>query len=383
MKLLHTSDWHLGRLFHGIRLTGDQKIILNQICEIAEAQQVDAVLIAGDIYDRPVPPAEAVELLNLTLECLVLKLNIPVILIAGNHDNPERIEYGRAILRGGGLHVRGMVNADIDPVILSSKGEKLIVYPVPYAEPSEIRTLYNEPGIVDHDKAMRAQMDKIREVHPEGAKSVIMAHGYVMGSSTSESERPLSIGGAEEIGIEAFEGFDYVALGHLHRPQKVKLNSIRYSGSPLAYSFSEASDKKSVTIITLEGASPEIEIIPLQPRFAVRQLEGELDELISKGKVDDSREDYVSAILTDKGALIQPFARLKEVYPHLIHMEQPRLQAMEGQFKPKEGMDYRKRKDLDLFQDFYSQIRGEEMSEDAVRELTAILENLRDEERRA
>lgn len=359
MRFLHSADWHLGRLFHGRSLLDDQAHVLDQFVELVRELRPDAVLLAGDIYDRAVPPAEAVNLLDEVLSRIVLAEAVPVIMIAGNHDSPDRLGFGSRLLASGGLTVAGRYRGEVQPVVLSDEHGALRVYPLPYCEPAVVRDALGQE-LRDHDEAMRAVLDAIRAQHPQGMRSVLVAHAFVAGGAESESERPLSVGGSAAVPASHFDGFDLVALGHLHRPQTMR-DRLHYSGSLMKYSLSEAGHDKSVSLIEI-GADgvPTIERIRLAPKRNLRQLRGELSALIEAARLDSACDDYIHATLTDTGALLDPMARLREAYPNVLGCERVVLQAV-GR-----GQTAQLHRELDmrhLFGDFFSEVTGEALTE--------------------
>ena len=378
MKLLHTADLHLGRIFFGRHLTPDQEFLLDQVVTIAEQHQVDACLIAGDVYDRGVPPTEAIELLDRFLIKLVIERGIQVIVIAGNHDSPERIGFGSSILSSGGLHMRGTLAEGLQPVSLRDEHGELLVYPIPFCEPSRVRFLSGDESIKTHDDAMKYWMKNINDNRPTGIRSVVMTHAFMVGGSpTEDSERPLSIGGAEFVETSHFVGIDYVALGHLHRPQQVRSESIQYAGSLMPYSFSESTHKKSVTLVEFgKDGLNRVERFPLELRRQVKIVKGELEDLLkTKGS-----DDYIMAELTDTRALLNPFARLKEVYPNLMHLVQPHfLRGLEDNIYINPH-DLSRKSDLELYGDFFNYVTGRDCPTESKEWLASIIEELRKEE---
>src|SRR5690554_3929586 len=311
MRFLHTSDWHLGRILHGRSLIEDQAHVLDRFVDLVRDARPDAVLIAGDVYDRAVPPAEAVELLDDTLSRIVLGQGVPVLVIAGNHDSPERLGFGARLLAERGLTIVGRVDAP-RAVAFEDDWGRVVVHPLPYAEPALVRDAFGD-DVADHEAALAALLGRVRAAHPAGVRSVVMAHAFVAGGAESDSERPLSVGGSAVVDAGLFDGFDYVALGHLHRPQRVGADHVRYAGSLLKYSTSEAGHAKSVSLVELRAPGERtVEEIALAPLRDLRVLTGPLDALIASAATDPAREDYVFARLTDRGALLDPMARLRE-----------------------------------------------------------------------
>lgn len=374
MRLLHTADWHLGRLFHNLSLLEDQRHVLNQLLEIVDRDAVDAVLIAGDIYDRSVPPAAAVTLLDDVLGELCEKRGLPVIMISGNHDGAERLGFGARHLRQAGLHILSDLSACDHPVTLSINGADVDVFGIPYADPEYVRSQF-AVDVRDFAGAHRYLVERINTQRQVGRPTVLMSHCFVDGGSASDSERPLTLGGAESVAWEPMQPFDYVALGHLHGPQYRGGEHIRYSGSLLKYSFSEANQRKGVTLVDIgpEGVN-QIEHRPLTPRREVRVLEGELAELLVQDRADAQADDYLLVRLTDRHAILDPMGKLREVYPNVLHLEKPgMLEARGRQQLDRERLQFSA---LDMFSDFFTQTSGDTMSDEqatAMRELITTL----------
>ncbi len=379
MRFIHTADWHLGRLFHGRSLTEDQAYVLDQLVALVEDARPDAVLIAGDVYDRAVPPPEAVSLLDETLSRIVLGAGVPVVMIAGNHDSADRLGFGARLLAGRGLTIAGPVTAEVVRVPFEARGVRAVVHALPYAEPAAVRDALGAE-FPDHDAALAAMLAAVRAAQPAGARSVVLAHAFVAGGEVSESERPLSVGGSGAVSAAHFAGFDYVALGHLHRPQRVGADHVQYAGSLLKYSLSEVGHDKSVTLVELPAAGPaRVERIALAPRRDLRAIRGELAALIAAGAADPRTDDYVFVSLTDRGALLEPMARLREVYPNALGCE--RTVLAEG---GEAGGTRRAQRELDtreLFADFFAEVTGEPPDAAAMAEVGAALEALARAER--
>jgi exonuclease SbcD len=359
MKLLHTADWHLGRYLHGQSLLEDQEHALGQLISLAQQEQVDIVLIAGDVYDRSVPPAEAVALLDGVLARLVVECNIPVILIAGNHDSAERIGFASRVCNARGLHLRGTLD-DLSPVIVEDEHGEIAFFPLPYADPIFARALPGGEHITDHQSAMSHIAGLLRAQIKPGQRSVLVGHAFVAGGSESESERPLTIGGSGMLSTDTFAGFDFVALGHLHRPQTFA-ERIHYAGSLLKYSFNEVDQPKSVSIIKIDAAgAPSIDCRPLSYRHDVRIVSGTLAELLLHPDPARSREDYLCAFLTDTDPLLEPMARLREVYPNMMELQFAR--QFTDPARGQASADHRSRNPDELFKAFFRDIAGEDIT---------------------
>ena len=249
MRFIHTADWHLGRSFYNTSLVEDQAYVLDQLVDLARDAKPNVILIAGDVYDRAVPPTDAVKLLDDVLTRLILELEIPVILVAGNHDSPQRLRFGARLMRSLKLYVYGTLAEPATFIQMPDEHGLVCFYAMPYAEPALVGELFQNDSINDHESAIRAWLETIKQNHPTHARSVVLAHAFVQGGVNSESERRLSLGGAETVNSSVFAGFNLVALGHLHEPQSVGSEHIQYPGSLLKYSFSECRHTKSVSLV--------------------------------------------------------------------------------------------------------------------------------------
>jgi exonuclease SbcD len=368
MKILHTGDWHLGKLVHGIHMTPDQGYVLEQLIQLIEEEKPDVLIVAGDVYDRAVPPIEAVELLDATLSAIILQHRTKVIVIAGNHDSPDRVGFASKLLRDNGLYIIGNLTKNMEPVIIEDEFGPVYFYPIPFVEPALIKELYDDESVKNHDAAMAAIQRDIRQSIDASQRNVCIAHAFVLGSDslvTSESERPLSIGGSEYVSLEYFEGFQYVALGHLHGPQKVKHPHIRYAGSLLKYSFSEAIQKKSVVLATMDGAGKvEIELRELKPLRDMRVVRGKLENLLDKDiYAAADTEDYIMALLTDRGEVVDAISQLRAVYPNILRLEREQFEREAGTGQVAAGSEFFRKKPLDLFAEFYENVSGETFTE--------------------
>ncbi|MFJ5382812.1 exonuclease SbcCD subunit D [Cupriavidus sp. CER94] len=378
MRFLHTADWHLGRLFHARSLLEDQAHVLDQFVALVRDVRPDAVLIAGDVYDRAVPPPEAVALLDDVLARIVVEADVPVVMIAGNHDSAQRLDFGARLLAARGLHVAGRTGPEAACVSLRDAHGEVRIYALPYAEPAVVRDALGVE-LSSHEAALGAQLDAIRASHPAGVRAVAVGHAFVVGGAVSESERPLSVGGSGAVGADLFHGFDFVALGHLHRPQTIG-ERIHYAGSLLKYSLSEADHHKTVSLVELDDkGAVRIEPIALKPRRDLRILTGELAALVAAGLADARRDDYVHAVLTDTGALLDPMARLREAYPNALAIERAIL-ARSGQA----GEAGRRMRELDtgsLFANFFREVADADLDGDQRRALDHLLAGMEASER--
>lgn len=373
MKFIHTSDWHIGRQFHNVSLLEDQQHVLNQLIDHIEKDSVDALVIAGDIYDRSVPPANAVSLLDEVLNRICTELKVPVILIPGNHDSAERLRFGSRQLGKSGLHIMGDLNSVTEPVLIETGDNTMAFYGIPYCDPETVRNLFGE-DVKTYDDAHTYLVNKINEVKKTDVSNVLISHCFIDGAEASDSERPLSIGGSDRVSYQPCVDFDYVALGHLHAPQYRGEPHIRYSGSLLKYSFSEQHQKKGVTSVEFDKEGRvSTEHLPLKPLRDMRVLEGEFDDLIQQGKVDPNADDYLLVRLTDQHAILDPMAKLREVYPNVLQLEKPGMLALGEQPANSERL---KRGELDMFRDFFQQVKGQALTDEQEKAITETIQQL-------
>ena len=375
MKLIHLSDLHLGKRVNNFPMLEDQAYILDRILEIIDGEQPDAVLIAGDVYDKTVPSAEAVALLDDFLVKLADR-SLPVLLISGNHDSPERLSFGGRLMETRGVYIAPAYCGGVTPVTLEDAHGPVDFWLLPFLKPAQIRRLFPEDGVESYTDALACA---IRHMPIDPARrNVLVTHQFVTGAERCESEE-LSVGGADNVDASVFAPFDYVALGHIHGPQNVGGERIRYCGTPLKYSFSEAGHQKSVTIVELgEKGSLEVRAVPLLPQRDMVELRGSFAQLKSPefyGQVD--RDAYVRVILTDENDIYDAMGQLRPVYPNLMALDYDNLRTRSGAVVLEEA-DV-KRDPLELFADFYQQQNHQPMSEEQRRYLTELLETIQEE----
>lgn len=377
VRFIHTADWHIGRLFHGVHLTEDQAHVLKQFVTLVRDEQPDAVFISGDLYDRAVPPPDALRLLDDVLCQIVLGLGVPVIAIRGNHDNPERLTFGARLLRSSGLHLCGDLSQDNPCLTLRDDAGPVHIFSLPYAEPPRVREHLCDDTVRTHDDAMRVLCARIAAARPQGERAVLVAHAFVVGGAPSDSERPLAVEGYDTVSSEYFAPFDYVALGHLHRAQVAGGRyEARYPGSLLKYSFSEADDAKSVSIVDLaSNGECHVEYASLSPRRDVRCIEGHFAQLMTGAGDSGRSDDYLSIRLLDDGPVLDAMARLRTVYPNALQLERAYMEhaARAGACTG----DFRTAAPEVLFADFFREVMPAPLT-DAQEELFAdVLETIR------
>lgn len=321
MRLLHTSDWHLGRTFHGADLLAEQESVLNRLAEIVADQGVDVVLVSGDLYDRAVPSAETVRVATRSL-AMIRDAGAQLVITSGNHDSAARLGAFSGFAAAGGLHLRTALDQIPQPVLLDDVHGPVAVYGIPYLEPEPARQAFGleERGhtAVLGEAMRRIKADLAGRTH---SRAVVLAHAFVTGGSGSESERTIAVGGVEQVPASVFDGVDYVALGHLHGPQRMA-EHVRYSGSPLAYSFSEREHRKSVWLVDIDDTGlAEISGVELPVPRALAAVTGTLEELLTADEHAGLAECYLSVTLTDPVRPVDPMRSLRERFPYAVHME--------------------------------------------------------------
>lgn len=357
MRILHLADLHIGKIFHDVHLTDDQAHILGQIIDIVREYEVDVVVISGDLYDRSVPPVQATVVLDDFLTRLLVDLEIKVILTPGNHDSAERIAFAGRLVRSRGLFIAPGLPAAVEPIVLEDNHGKVTFVPLPYVEPLLVRKSLDDSEVDSFDSALHAVLHSLPPI--EG-RTVCLAHCFTQGGTTSESERPLSIGGSSLIDPGHFEPFNLTLLGHLHRSQKIS-DTIYYAGSPLKYSFSEADHTKEAAIYDLGADGSFIrEAILLKPKRDVRTISGELATILANAAADSGSDDYLWIELTDRGALFDYAAKLRDLYPNVLNITRSEYQregAGEG------AIEIRSKSDHEIVASFFRHITGDELNQ--------------------
>ncbi|MGM9538176.1 MAG: exonuclease SbcCD subunit D [Candidatus Onthomonas sp.] len=373
MKFLHLSDLHLGKRLLGCSLLEDQRSILEQLLPIAK--EADAVLIAGDVYDKAVPSAEAVALCDWFLTSLASQ-GTPVLLISGNHDSAQRLSFGARLMEGGGIHIAPVFSGAPEPVLFRDRWGEVAVYLLPFLKPVSVRQVYPEEEISSYQDALACVLSHM-PLDPN-RRNLLVAHQYVAGARQCQSEE-VSIGGLDQVDAGLFDAFDYVALGHLHTPQWVGRETVRYCGTPLKYSFSEAGQDKSALLVTLEEKGAVwLEQRPLTPLRELSTLRGTYLELTDRRFYQDrNTQDYLHIVLTDEEDIPQALGRLRTVYPNLLSLEYDNRRTRSSQTVTPDGETHR-RSPLELLADFYetqnNQPMGREQLDYAARLMTRIWE---------
>ncbi len=366
MKLLHLGDLHLGKSLGDFDLTEDQEYLLNQLLEIVDSRSVDAVLIAGDVYDKAIPSEAATRMLDYFLSSLA-KRNVYTYMISGNHDSDERLNYGSNLFESNHIFISTKYDGTLYKQTLKKGEEEADIYLLPFVKASQVRHYLPEAKIESYDDAVRAVIDN--EEIDDSKCNILVAHQFVMGKSEdpelggSESLGTLSVGLVEKIGYDCFDDFDYVALGHIHSPQQVGRKEVRYSGSPLKYSLSEVNNEKSVSLITIDAEKKvDVELVPIKPKRDLRHIKGKLRDLLAESNVT-APDDYIYATLTDEEIINDAMGIFQQTYPHTVKIDYDNSHTREI-----EQVDISKiaenRSFEDLISDFYRQIYSCEITEE-------------------
>ena len=376
MRFLHLADLHIGKRLNEFNLIEDQTYILEQITQLCLDQEVDGVFIAGDVYDKSQPSIEAVELLDDFLTKLT-SLNLIVFVISGNHDSPERLSFGSRMLQRNGLHVAGGFDGLLQKVTLEDGHGPLHVYLLPFIKPAQVRP-YFQDKIESYDEAIEAVLST-RELEAN-ERNILIAHQFVV-SGDNQPERSdsetMMVGGLDSVDASVFRDFDYVALGHLHRPQRIGLDTVRYGGSPLKYSFSEARQDKSVTLLDF-GPKGELKLEqhPLRPLRDLREIKGPLEELLRLGKDDEEgSQDYLRITLTDEEEIYDALGQLRPVFPNLMALDFENTRSAAGaRAQMAAAGDLVSKSPLELFATFYELQNGSGLSKEEIKVMEEVME---------
>ena len=372
MKLLHLADLHIGKIIYEQSLLEDQEYMLKEIIKIAEKEKVEAVLLSGDIYDRSVPPADAVDVLNDFLNMLIKVLKIKVFMISGNHDSKERLNFGSKIFENDGLYIQTTYDGKIRCIELS---DKINIYMLPFIKPIEVKQYFETEKIDTYNDAMKLIMGK--EEIDENKVNILMAHQFVTAGNSNpeicESET-INVGGVENVDSSNFDKFDYVALGHIHGPQRIGKDTIRYSGTMLKYSFSEVNHNKSVVLINIKNnKSVEYKLIPLKPLRDMRVIKGPIEELLNEENYKDTdTQDYIKAIITNEEPIYDAIGQIRRVYPNTLSLEVSNIKSGIQNIELQNIEKLKQKDEFELFDDFYefqNNIRLDEEQKKIIKEI--------------
>ena len=376
MRFLHLADLHIGKRVNGFSMIEDQKFVFEQVYNVIENEKIDGIIMAGDNYDKPVPSAEAVKLFDEMLTRLV-SINLPIFVISGNHDSAERIGFGSDILSAAKVYMSRVYNGNLQKIELEDDYGKINVYLLPFIKPATVKNIYKEAEIKDYDDALEYVLSQ--EKIDKTKRNVIVSHQFVTGALRSESEE-VSVGGLDNVSVENYEAFDYVALGHIHRAQQMGRESARYAGTLLKYSFSEEKHNKSMTIVDLkEKGNIEIKEIPVKPLHDLKTIKGKFSKITSEEFYKElKKEDYYRAVLTDEDDILNAIGKLKSIYPNLMSMEYDNTRTRS--YSVVDNVETGETKSpLDYFEEFFEKQNGRKMSEKQRNYLLEILGEAREE----
>ncbi len=376
MKFVHLSDLHLGKRVNGYSMIEDQKYILLKILNVIDEQKAEAVVIAGDVYDKPIPPTEAVQLFDDFLFRLVER-NLQILVISGNHDSPERIAFGSRFMDKSGVHMSQVYNGKNDLVELKDKYGKVNFYMLPFVKPSNVRRFFEDEEINTYTDAVRVAVSHMNV--NKKARNVIITHQFVTGAQRSESET-IAVGGTDNVDSYVFDDFDYVALGHIHGPQNVGKNTVRYCGTPLKYSFSEISHEKSVTVVEMkEKGNVKVSTVELTPKLDMREIKGTYEELTFKKNYENTNtEDYLHIILTDEEDVADAVAKLRCVYPNLMKLDYDNTRTRNS-LALTQAEETEKKSDTELLSEFFEKQNGKPLSDEQLEYAANLFEQIKEE----
>lgn len=373
MKLIHLSDLHIGKRVNEFSMLEDQKYILREIINIIDCEQPDGILIAGDIYDKSVPSSEAVQLFDDFLYRLSIR-GQQVFIISGNHDSAERLSFGGRLMDTSGIHISPVYNGSVTPYVLEDGYGKVNIYLLPFLKPAHIRRFFPEREINSYTDALSAAVENM-QINVND-RNVLVTHQFVTGAGRCDSEE-LSVGGSDNVDASVFEDFDYVALGHIHGPQKIGRDTLRYCGTPLKYSFSEADHKKSVTVVEIgEKGDITIRTVPLIPLRDMREIRGSYLEVTNKANYQDTNtEDYIHITLTDEEDIPDAVNKLRIIYPNLMKLsydnKRTKTNGLVGDAENTE-----EKSPLQLFSEFYEKQNNQPLSEEQNRFISSLIEEI-------
>ena len=377
MKLIHLSDLHIGKRVNEFSMAEDQKYILNQILEIIDREQPDCVVIAGDVYDKSIPSAEAVQILDDFLTRLAGR-KIPAAMISGNHDSPERLSFGAQLMKESGIYVSPVYDGQVQSIGFADEYGEVRVYLLPYLKPATVRHVYEEETVESYQDAVETAISHLP--FNTSCRNVLVAHQFAAGASRCESEE-MSVGGIDQVDVSVFDDFDYVALGHIHSPQSAGRPAVRYCGTPLKYSFSEAGQQKSVSVVELfEKGRVEIREVPLTPLRDMRKIRGTYLELTARSFYQGTNtEDYIQAILTDEEDIPDGMQKLRIIYPNLMRLEYDNRRTRENR-QIQQAADAEEKSEAELFSQLYELQNNQPLDEEQKQFLEAVIRQVKGEE---
>lgn len=376
MKLIHLSDLHIGKRVNEVSMIEEQAFVLPQILSIIDEEKADAVLIAGDVYDKSVPSAEAVTLFDDFLVRLA-KRNVPVLIISGNHDSPERLAFGNRLLELNRIHISSVYGGEDQSVTLSDEHGQVTFHLLPFVKPAHVKRFFPEETVESYTDACRVAVENMN-LDPN-SRHVLLTHQFVTGAATCESEE-LSVGGSDNVDASVFDAFDYVALGHIHGPQNIGSDRIRYCGTPLKYSFSEADHRKSVTVVTLgQKGALKIDLRPLTARHDLRVLRGSFAQLTDKAfYTATTADDYLHLVLTDEEDVPEAVGRLRVIYPNMMKLSYDNTRTRSNRIIDG-ACEVQSKSPIALFEELYQKQNNQPMSDEQRSFVAELLEAIREE----
>lgn len=377
MKIIHLADLHIGKRVNEFSMIDDQKYILNQILEIIDKEKPDAVIIAGDVYDKQVPSIEAVELLDSFISD-ISKRKTTTFIISGNHDSAERLAFGSSLMAMGKIYISPVYNGKISKYTLKNDFGSANFYLLPFVKPSHVKRFFPDKKIESYTDAIKVVVDNLKLDTSE--INILIAHQFVTGASRTESEE-ISVGGLDNVDASVFEDFDYVALGHIHRPQKISTKRIRYCGTPLKYSFSEVNDTKSVSIIEINSKEDfNLRMIPLIPKRDMRKIRGTYEELTTKTSYENTNtDDYIHVTLTDEFNVADAIQKLRVIYKNIMKLEYDNMRTRESRKINLDDMVIENKNPLEIFSEFYKLQNNKEMNDEQKEIIKKIMEEVWEE----
>lgn len=377
MKIIHLADLHIGKRVNEFSMIDDQKYILNQILEIIDKEKPDAVIIAGDVYDKQVPSIEAVELLDSFISD-ISKRKTTTFIISGNHDSAERLAFGSSLMAMGKIYISPVYNGKISKYTLKDDFGSANFYLLPFVKPNHVKRFFPDEKIESYTDAIKVVVDNLKLDTSE--INILIAHQFVTGASRTESEE-ISVGGLDNVDASVFEDFDYVALGHIHRPQKIGTERIRYCGTPLKYSFSEVNDTKSVSIIEINSKEDfNLRTIPLIPKRDMRKIRGTYEELTTKNSYENTNtDDYIHVTLTDEFNVADAIQKLRVIYKNIMKLEYDNMRTRESRKINLDDMVIENKNPLEIFSEFYKLQNNKEMNDEQKEIIKKIMEEVWEE----
>lgn len=377
MKIIHLADLHIGKRVNEFSMIDDQKYILNQILEIIDKEKPDAVIIAGDVYDKQVPSIEAVELLDSFISD-ISKRKTTTFIISGNHDSAERLAFGSSLMAMGKIYISPVYNGKISKYTLKDDFGSANFYLLPFVKPNHVKRFFPDEKIESYTDAIKVVVDNLKLDTSE--INILIAHQFVTGASRTESEE-ISVGGLDNVDASVFEDFDYVALGHIHRPQKIGTERIRYCGTPLKYSFSEVNDTKSVSIIEINSKKDfNLRMIPLIPKRDMRKIRGTYEELTTKNSYENTNtDDYIHVTLTDEFNVADAIQKLRVIYKNIMKLEYDNMRTRESRKINLDDMVIENKNPLEIFSEFYKLQNNKEMNDEQKEIIKRIMEEVWEE----